>query len=526
MDEEEDYDENFSNYNNNQNNNNNYYQLSNNNNYKYINDSNQLYNNNNYNKYNSYQNNDATNQYDDFINQQNAPTIKSSNTINKINQLYKLLNLYDNISLYKLKNEEEKSNIRTNNIINLLLYIFSGFNIKLKESPNLNNIFNEKNILDNNIYKFNLILKYLNSKFLIKNKISSGEYTLLTIYFIDFFDFFKNLIDFLKNRQNDTLFSWKNLYISLNDNINNEQNEFNCMDNLKKIELNESKSVLQAYNKLHFIISNIKKQLDTLINQIFKLNEIKINQSLGRYKLEELLLISDNKIFNDYKQIILSSQDNISINKHLENIIEAIKIYPDIYDLLVKDSKNYNLSNEIINSDYTPLNDEKSENNNKVNKTRMNIIQKLIELQYNLNDFDINNFKTFFSDIQNKINYNISEIKNKNSEIINSSEFTNMLNNVLLQLQNYINKNIIDLNNIMQSNIDIDAIIKDIDTAGKMFLGNNANRNIWDKYSQYLFSIKEYLEIFYKKNMITMNQIIKNKEEIINKDYILLNKKK
>ena len=45
----------------------------------------------------------------------------------------------------------------------------------------------------------------------------------------------------------------------------------------------------------------------------------------------------------------------------------------------------------------------------------MSIIQKLIELQYNLNDFDINNFKTFFSDIQNKINYNISEIKNKNS---------------------------------------------------------------------------------------------------------------
>jgi hypothetical protein len=101
-----------------------------------------------------------------------------------------------------------------------------------------------------------------------------------------------------------------------------------------------------------------------------------------------------------------------------------------------------------------------------------------------------------------------------------------MLNNVLLQLQNYINKNIIDLNNMMQSNIDIDEIIKDIDRAGKMFLGNNSNKNIWDKYSQYLFSIKEYLEIFYKKNMITINQIIKSKEEIINKDYILLNKKK
>ena len=521
MDEDDDYNRNFNNYNNNQNSDDNYQQLNNNDINQYNNYCDELYNN-----YNYHQNdNNIKNQYTDFINEQNSPTIKNSNTINKINQLYKLLYLYENISLYNLKKEEEKSNIRTNNIINLLLFIFSGFKIKLKESPNLNNIFNDKSILDNNIYKFNLILKYLNSKFLIKNNLSTGEYTFLTIYFLDFFDFFKNLIEFLKNRQSDTLFSWKNLYISINDNMNNEQNDFNCMDNLKKIDLNESKSVLEAYNKLHFIISNVKKQLDTLINQIFKLNEIKINQSLGRYKLEELLLISDNKVFDDYKQMILYSHDNNFTNKFLESIIDAIKLYPDIYDLLVKDVKNYNLSNDITNSDYISLNEEKSENN-KVNKTKISIIQTLIELQINLNDFDINSFKTFFNDIQNKINYNIAEIKNKNSEIINSSEFTNMLNNVLLQLQNYINKNIIDLNNIMQSNIDIDGLIKDIEASQKMFLENKNNKNIWDKYSQYLFSIKEYLEIFYKKNIITMNQIIQNKEEIINKDYILLNKKK
>ena len=314
--------------------------------------------------------------------------------------------------------------------------------------------------------------------------------------------------------------------MSLNDDINNVQREFNCMDNLKKMELNESNSVLEAYNKLHFIISNIKKQLDTLINQIFKLNEIKINQSLGRYKLEEWLLISDNKIFDDYKQLILYSPENVFIYKYLENIIEAIKRYPDIYDLLVKEIKNYDLSNDIINTNYISLNEEKSENDNKVNKTKLAIIQKLIELQYNLNDFDLNNFKTFFNDIQNKINYNIAEIKNKNSDIINSIEFTNMLNNVLQQLQNYISKNIIDLDNIMQSNVDIETIIKDIETAQKMFLENKTNKNIWDKYSQYLFSIKEYLEIFYKKNMITMNQILQNKEDIINKDYTILNKKK
>ena len=517
MDEEdEDYNENF-NYNNYKYNDNDYQQQNNYNNYQYNNNSSQIYNNYNIN---------MNNQYNDFINQQNIPTNTNKNIINKVNQLYKLLNLYDNISLYNHKNEQEKSNIRTNNIINLLLFIFSGFNIKLKENPTLNNIFNDKNTLDNNIYKFNLILKYLNSKFLIKDNLSAEEYILLTLYFIDFFDFFKNIIDFLKNKQSDSLFSWKNLYMSLNDDINNVQREFNCMDNLKKMELNESYSVLEAYNKLHFIISNIKKQLDTLINQIFKLNEIKINQSLGRYKLEELLLISDNKIFDDYKQLILYSPENVFIYKYLENIIEAIKRYPDIYDLLVKEIKNYDLSNDIINTNYISLNEEKSENDNKVNKTKLAIIQKLIELQYNLNDFDLNNFKTFFNDIQNKINYNIAEIKNKNSDIINSIEFTNMLNNVLQQLQNYISKNIIDLDNIMQSNVDIETIIKDIETAQKMFLENKTNKNIWDKYSQYLFSIKEYLEIFYKKNMITMNQILQNKEDIINKDYTILNKKK
>ena len=93
------------------------------------------------------------------------------------------------------------------------------------------------------------------------------------------------------------------------------------------MESNKSNSVLESYNKLHFIISNIKKQLDTLINQIFKLNELKINQSLGRYKLEEIILISDDKVYEDYKQEILFSNNNTFINKYLEKIIDAIKKY-------------------------------------------------------------------------------------------------------------------------------------------------------------------------------------------------------
>jgi hypothetical protein len=157
----------------------------------------------------------------------------------------------------------------------------------------------------------------------------------------------------------------------------------------------------------------------------------------------------------------------------------------------------------------------------------LNIIQKLLELQYNLNNFDINNFKLFFNDLQNKINYNIAEIKNQKAEVINSEEFTKMLNNVLTQLQKYINNNIIDLNNMMQSNLDIDTIMKDIGIAQKMFLEDkNTNNNVWEKYSQYLFSIKDYLEIFYKKNMISMNEILKSKENIIKKDFNILNKKK
>ena len=517
MEEEEfnDYNENYQYINNNTNN---IDQFNNqNNNYNNINNENI-----NYQYYSNYDDGNVNHNYQEQI----IPSNANKNTVTKINQIYNLLNLYDNISLYSHKNEQDQSNIRTNNIINLLLFIFSGFNIKLKESVNMNNIFSNRNNLESNINKLNLILKFLNSKFLIKNNISSEEYILLTIYYIDYFDLFKNLIEFLKGKQNDMLFSWNNLYLSLNDNAGDNPEDFNNMDNLKRMESTKSCSVLESYNKLHFIISNIKKQLDTLINQIFKLNEIKINLSLGRYKLEELILISDNKIFEDYKQIILFSPSNIFINKYLENIIEAIKRYPDIYDLLVKEVKNYNLSNEIINNDYISLNDEKSENNNKVNKTKLNIIQKLIILKYNLNEFDINNFKSFFNDLQNKINMNLSEIKNKNAEMINSEEFSNMLNKVLMQLQNYINQNIIDLNNMMQSNVDIDIIIKDIEAAQKMFLEDKNNKNIWDKYSQYLFSIKEYLELFYKKNMLSINQIIKNKEEIIKKDYNILNKEK
>jgi len=81
-----------------------------------------------------------------------------------------------------------------------------------------------------------------------------------------------------------------------------------------------------------------------------------------------------------------------------------------LYDLLVKNSKNYEYSDEIINSNHNPFNEEKSENN-KVNKTKLNFIQKLIGLKYNLNNFDLNEFKTFFNDLQNKKNEHIRNKK-------------------------------------------------------------------------------------------------------------------
>ena len=439
----------------------------------------------------------------------------------KINKLYNLLLLYDSISLFNLKNDFEKSDIRTNNIINLLIFIFSGYNIKIKETPNMNNLFQNKNDLQNSINKINLILKFLNSKFLLKSNISSEEYFLLTIYFLDFFDFFKDIIDFLRNRQNESVISFNNIYISLDESNNYYQNknEFNCNDNLEKIEKEKSNSVLESYNKLHFIISNIKKQLDNLINQIFKLNEIKINQSLGKYKLEELLLFCDEQLFNNYANNILYSNRNNFLNRYLLNIIEAIKLYPDLYDILVKESKNYNINNDLINNGHIL-----SKESNKVDKTKLNIIQRLIDLKYNLKNFNLKNFETFFKNLQTKIDYNISDIKNKNIQKINNDEFTNMLNQVLMQLNNYINQNIIDLNNIIQSNVDIDYILKEIENAQKMFLSEN--KDIWETYSQYLFSIKEYVEIFYKKNIQNIKQIIKNKEGAINKDYQILNKEK
>ena len=448
-------------------------------------------------------------------------TGNKKNTDDKINKLYNLINLYDNISLYNLKNEKEKNNIRINNLINLLIFILSGFNLKIKETPNMNNIFQNEIELQDNINKINLILKFLNSRFLIKNNISSEEYLTLTIYYIDFFDIFKDLLDFLKNKQNESLISFNNIILSMDESSNDK---INNMDNLRRNESEKSNSVLESYNKLHFIISNVKKQLDYLVNQIFKLNEIKLGQSLGKYKLEELILFcGDNQLFDNYKNKILYSANNNFINKYLMNIIEAIKKYPDLYDILVKESKNYIISEDIINNGYTPSNKEK-ENNNKVDKTKLNIIQRLIELKYNLQNLNIKNFESFFKTLQNKIDYNISEIKNKNNQIINNEEFTNMLNQVLMQLNNYINQNITDLNNMIQSNTNIDNILKEIELAQKMFLENN--KDIWETYSQYLFSVKEYLELFYKKNMISINQIIKQKEEIISKDYQILNKEK
>ena len=480
---------------------------------------------NDYDFNNDYEDESNINNYKKIINCNENIHFQNRNKVNtddKINKLYSLVNLYENISLYNLKNEEEKNNIRTNNIINLLIFIFSGFNIKIKETPNMNNIFQNEIDLKNNINNINLILKFLNSKFIIKNNISSKEYLLLTVYFIDFFDFFKELLDFLKNKHNESLISFNNIFKSLDESNEDDVNNF---DNLKKIENETSNSVLESYNKLHFIISNIKKQLDSLVNNIFKLNEFKIKQSLGKYKIEELILFcGDNKLFESYKKKFLYSAQNNFINKYLLNIIEAIKLFPDLYDILYKESKNNILSDDIINNGYISSLKGKENTINKVDKTKLSIIQRLIELKFNLQNLNIKNFDSFFKELQNKIDYNISDIKNKNIQKINNEEFTNMLNQVLMQLNNYINQNIIDLNNIIQSNINIENVLKEIENAQKMFLENN--KDIWEIYSQYLFSVKEFLEIFYKKNMININQIIKQKEERINKDYIILNKEK
>ena len=239
---------------------------------------------------------------------------------------------------------------------------------------------------------------------------------------------FKELLDFLKNKQNESLISFTNIFTSLDE---SNTDELNNMDNLKKIENEKSNSVLEAYNKLHFIISNIKKQLDLLVNQLFRLNEIKIKQSLGKYKLEELLLFCDNgNLFDIYKNKLLYSSKNNFINKYLINIIEAIKKYPDLYDILIKESENFNLSDDITNYGYVTI----KENNNKVDKTKLNIIQRLIELKYNLQNINIKNFESFFKNLQNKIDNNISEIKNKNNKKINNEEFTNMLNQVFMNI--------------------------------------------------------------------------------------------
>ena len=483
-----------------------------NNNMNNINDNYQNYNFNDDNNSLSYNNNDN---FQDFP-EQPIQVQSSKILITKINKIYNFLFLYENHSQYYNKNESEKANIRLSNLINLILFVISGFTLKLNDNSNTSNSFQ-------NIPQLNKILKYLNCKFLLKNPISTEEYVFLTIYYIDFFELFKYYIDFLKTQQNELLVSFNNLYLSIN--TENFINETNSNDNLKKICKNKSNSVLQSYNKLHYIISNIKKQLDILINQIYKLNEIKLNQSIlgNRYKIEEILLISDNEIFSDYRQKYLSSENNKFVNIALQNVIEAIKIFADAYDLLYKEIKNYDLSDEIINYEYEVLMTDEKEGG-KVNKEKIELIKKLIGIKFFLHDFDINGFKKFFNDLQGNINYNISEIKNKNSDLINGEEFSNMLNKVLIQLQNYISKNVIDLNNMLKCNIDVERMGKNIESAQKMLL--DGNRNIWDTYKVYLFSIKEYLESFFKKNINDINLILNNKEQGIKKEYTILNKEK
>ena len=60
--------------------------------------------------------------------------------------------------------------------------------------------------------------------------------------------------------------------------------------------------------------------------------------------------------------------------------------------------ENYNINNDLINNGHIL-----SKESNKVDKTKLNIIQRLIDLKYNLKNFNLKNFETFFKNLQTKI---------------------------------------------------------------------------------------------------------------------------
>ena len=258
------------------------------------------------------------------------------------------------------------------------------------------------------------------------------------------------------------------------------------MDKLEILVKELTKKILNLNLEGKVNIEHIKtdvediKRYDDKIKTMEK-NLSKINQTLKEYNILDYFQKEDtkdqanNNIFDNTKiensSLIKLLTKKIEYNEskskeYDDNIFKLQKDLQEINNLISKDKHNYN---EFVKEIYSNINEIKIKNNNDINALKNYIIDNNLEIKNELNNNIEQNSKKLkdmiFEQTENsKIGNNSGS--NNNTNFIAAAKVNNeKLNNMNIDLKNYINKSISDTEKYLKTiinNLGIDNIRKDL----------------------------------------------------------------
>ena len=336
--------------------------------------------------------------------------------------IVKINDIKNEIKYFKLKNykfKEVKDNIiKGNNLINTIY--------------NKTYILKEKNIILNNIlnnHKKSEAQKNIN--LVLQKNILLNNYEIMNR---DISSLINNQYKMNKNIENYNykLYNRKKLLIKLNDkfqNIGKEKNEFSTIDN---------QEIFNKYEEKIKLMHDKIKEIENIIQEInIKADNYKAKEVYVSDILKIKSFISENKriIFNDFnKNLDLINEENQNLEDNIKNNIDIINKY-----------KNYNLRYQ------TSSKNIESEINN-----LKEILFKKSELEEKKEDFIL--IKDEIKNAINAENINKNKIEQINKKIDNTkkaflnyikaieySNYSNNLNQKMVNISNNINKKMIEL---------------------------------------------------------------------------------
>lgn len=402
------------------------------------------------------------------------------------------------IKVYHLLDLSINNNINhTDLLLSLCVFFFSKFQYKLTGA-----LAHKEEV----IKYINYILSLSNSKFIINDNVNKEEFITLSLYLFDQFDIINAFIDMLKEYENENVrIHFKSMFKFITPTVNIEN------DNLQNEIKTQSKSSLEGYNKLNFVIKNIKKQIDLLINMIYKLSLIQSTKN-QKLTIEENIVLSNNNLFKqfyfDYFQIT-----NEVFNHYLQNIPTIVDLLDPCYEFFQSKYQILlcNINKSILNDKYN------KENNNLKIKTIQNIFCLKLICQNNFLD----KFKIFINTLEEKLTRNFAIIKERYDDLINSDKVSNMMSTLAEQLEKFIRANEKSINGLLSSFDEGDNCNKEIELLNQFTHSKNENTLI-KIYQNILFLNKGIDSIFSSSKNDIFNYLNNNFLQIKEK-YMIYN---